>query len=115
MSISLLQTLDVIEVMENFIQRERPPEELRDKVDLSFKIEGQSVIVYEIRAHFLKPGQFIESNIAKATFVKAKMCWKIFWQRANLKWESYKPAPEVSTLKDFVEIIKADTHSCFWG
>jgi hypothetical protein len=65
MSISLLQTVDIIEVMENFIESKRPPEELRDKVDLSFKIEGQSVIVYEIRALFPKPGQFVESNMPK--------------------------------------------------
>jgi hypothetical protein len=44
MSISLLQTVDIIEVMENYIESERPPGELRDKVDISFKIEGQSVI-----------------------------------------------------------------------
>jgi hypothetical protein len=64
---------------------------------------------------FLNPGQFVESNIAKATFVKANLCWKIFWQKANLKWESYKPDPEVKTLKAFVKIIEEDKYGCFWG
>ena len=40
MAIDILQTLDVIEAMENFIARKRPPENIRDKLDLSFKIEG---------------------------------------------------------------------------
>jgi hypothetical protein len=71
MSISLLQTVDIIEVMENFIESKRPPEELRDKVDLSFKIEGQSVIVYEIRALFPKPGaicriKYCQSDLCKS-------------------------------------------------
>lgn len=101
--------------MENFMENNRPTEDIRDQLDLSYKIEDQSVIIYEIRPHWEKPGQMIESNIAKATFVKTSGHWKIFWLRASLKWESYQPTPAVKTLKEFLKIIEEDKHYCFWG
>ena len=115
MSIELLQTVDVIEIMENFIEKIRPPEEIRKKVDITYKIENQSVIIYEVRPHWEKPGQMIESVIGKATFVKENKHWKIFWRRANSKWQSYKPKPHVKTLNEFVKIIDEDKNGCFWG
>ncbi len=36
-------------VVGDFVKRRRPPEELRDKVDLSFRIENQSVFIFEVR------------------------------------------------------------------
>lgn len=46
MAIDTLQTSDVIEAMENFIARKRPPEQIRCKVDLGYKIAEQSIIVF---------------------------------------------------------------------
>jgi len=45
MAIDILQTLEVIEVMENFLSRKRPPEHLRNQLDIGYKIEDQSIIV----------------------------------------------------------------------
>ena len=44
MAIEILQTIEVIEVMENFISRIRPSEDIRNEIDFSYKIENQSVI-----------------------------------------------------------------------
>lgn len=52
MSIDLLQTVDIIEIMENYIENTRPPEEMRPQLDISYKIEGQSIIIFEIRPIF---------------------------------------------------------------
>lgn len=46
MSLSLFNTLDVIEIMENAIERMRPPEDIRDKLDLGYRIENQSIILF---------------------------------------------------------------------
>ena len=84
MAIDILQTLDVIEAMENFIARKRPPEHIRPKLDIGYKIEDQSIIVFEIRPKFEKPEEKRETPMAKTTFVKTKNHWKIFWMRADL-------------------------------
>lgn len=115
MSLDALLTLDTIEVMENYIDKIRLNEELRDVVDLAYVIENQSIIIYEIRPHFTIPAYKVESHIAKATFIKAKNCWKVYWLRANLKWHVYDPQPTVKTLQEFVELVEKDEHGCFWG
>jgi hypothetical protein len=115
MAIDTFQTVDIIEVMENFIERRRPPESIRHQLDLSYKIEDQSVLVFELRPRWNKPEEIMECNIAKATFVKTKNLWSIFWQRSDLKWHSYTAHPTVKTLKGFVKLVVEDKHSCFWG
>jgi Protein of unknown function (DUF3024) len=115
MPIDSLQTLDIIEVMENFMESRRPPEHLRAQVDLSYRIEDQSVIIFELRPRWDKPEEIRESSIAKATFVKEKNHWKIFWLRANQRWENYEPTPAVKDLREFVKIVDEDKLGCFWG
>jgi len=93
----------------------RPPEEIRNTFDISYKIENQSIIIFEIRPHWKNKNEFTESPIAKTTFVKAKNHWKIFWLREDLKWHGYEPNPFVNTIKEFVEIVDDDRYGCFWG
>ena len=115
MAIDILQTVDVIEAMENFIARKRPPEHIRPKLDLGYKIEGQSVIVFDIRPKWNKPEVIQEIPVAKTTFVKAKNHWKIFWMRSDMNWHSYSPQPTVKTISAFTKIVEEDKHHCFWG
>ena len=68
MAIDIFHTLHVIEIMENFIERKRPPENIRHQIDLSYKIENQSIIVFELRPVWNDPGKIMESNIAKITY-----------------------------------------------
>ena len=115
MAIDTLQTLEVIEAMENFISRIRPPESIRPKLDIGYKIEGQSIYVVEIRPQWNKPEVILEHPIAKTTFVKAKNHWKVFWMRADLNWHSYTPQPIVKTIIEFTKLVEEDNHHCFWG
>jgi len=115
MAIDSLQTLDVIEALENFILRKRPPEHIRDKLDISYTIEGQSIIIFEIRPQWDKPEIIHQYPVAKTTFVKAKNHWKVFWMRANLNWNSYAPKPFVKSIVEFTQLVEEDKHHCFWG
>ncbi|MGH9576307.1 MAG: DUF3024 domain-containing protein [Terriglobales bacterium] len=53
--------------------------------------------------------------MAKATFVKTEAAWRVYWQRADLKWHRYDPVPLVESLEDFVKLVDEDHHACFWG
>ena len=110
-----LQTLEIIEVMENFLERNRPPENLRHQLDVGYEIVGQTVSIYEIRPRPDSSKEIMHSAIAKTTFVKIKNYWQVYWQRANLKWNIYKPKPSVKTIKEFVELVEGDKYGCFWG
>ena len=78
MAIDIFKTIDIIEIMENYLEKVRPPENKRKQLDLSYKIEGQSVLLTESRPIWNNPSQFAEHDYAKATFIKAKMPGKYF-------------------------------------
>lgn len=115
MAIDTFQTLEIIEVMENFLSRSRPPESIRKDLDIGYKIEGHSVVIYEIRPQWNNSAVILERPIGKTTFVKAKNHWKIFWMRADLKWHSYSPKTTVKKLSQFVDLVEKDKYHCFWG
>jgi len=102
-------------MMGEFIKKHRPPPQIRNEVDLSFRLKGQSIEIFEIRPLWDNPNKIIEEQIAKATYVRSQQIWQIYWQRADLKWHRYDPNPEVDTLDEFIRIVEDDEFACFWG
>lgn len=115
MAFTLTNTVDIIELMENYIQRIRPAENIRHKLDVNYKIDSQSIILFEIRPSFHNAEQKIESEYAKATYIKSEERWKVYWMRGNLKWTLYDPKPKVKSLKDFLKLVEEDEYHCFRG
>lgn len=103
------------QLINRFLEENRPPAHMRNQVDLSCKFNDQTVEVLELRPHFKDKDIIIEQPIAKATYIKNKKIWNIYWQDSNLKWISYDPCPKVSLLEDFFTLIKEDKHACFFG
>jgi len=102
--------------MDAFMQQRRPPPHIRSKVDLAFRVSGQSVEIFEIRAVWSgPPDKKLESAVAKATYVKARGIWRVLWQRRDLKWHSYEPRPEVKSVAEFASLVSEDAHACFFG
>ncbi len=105
--------IDLIKMeMDGYIAKIRPKQEIRDKLDISYKISGQSVEIFEIRPDM--KGRIMNSPIAKTTYIRTNNTWKIFWMRADLKWHSYE-TPVVKSLKEFIKIVDDDEYCCFWG
>ena len=100
--------------MDEFIQKNRPPVELRNELDLAYRIEDQSVILFEKRKAW-NSDEIIEEPAAKTTYVKTHKEWRIYWQRADLKWHRYEPTPSVNCLEDFIDEVDEDSFACFWG
>lgn len=115
MSLDSLKYLEIIEAMEQFLERRRPPEHIRKELDFGYKIENQSIEIFEIRPSWREPNTLKESSVAKTTFVSSKNCWKVFWMRSDLKWHGYSPQLEVKTLAKFLKLVEEDKHGCFWG
>ncbi len=115
MTLDALHAAETINALEIFIDKRRPPEHIRHQLDLSYKIDKQSVIIFELRPFWQDKEKIIESPVAKATWVKAQNAWKIFWMRADLKWHGYAPDAKVDTIEEFLKIVDEDKHGCFWG
>lgn len=115
MAISEFEIKKCEKEIEAFMKARRPPAHIRSELDLGYRISGQSVEIFEIRPKWRNPSEKMEHAVAKATYVKTQKCWKIFWQRADLKWHGYNPAPEVKSVKEFLNIVSEDKHACFFG
>lgn len=98
-----------------YVEKRRPPAHIRKELDLSFRVRDQSVEIFEIRPAWRNPKEKQEQLVAKATFVKTQRIWKVYWQRADLKWHAYEPAPEVDTLEEFLALVERDEYGCFFG
>ena len=103
------------EKLVQFIEGRRPPPHIRAELDLAFRINGQSIEIFEVRPNWRDKTKLQEHSIAKATYNKGKRNWKVFWQRADLKWHSYNSNPEVASIEDFLAVVQKDEHGCFFG
>lgn len=115
MAISEFEIKRCEKLVGTFIENNRPPPHIRKQLDLSFRIKNQSIEIFGLRSLWNNPDKIIEEMQAKATYVKKTKTWKVYWQRADLKWHSYQPTPEVDTLEDFLTLVSKDEHYCFKG
>ena len=115
MALNEFEEKRIEKIVRQYVEKHRPPPHLRSEVDLSFRLKGQSVEIFEIRSLWSNPNEKIEEAVAKATYVKSRKIWKVFWQRADLKWHRYDPVPEVKILEEFLEVVEKDEYACFYG
>ena len=98
-----------------YVKSIRPASHMRKKLDFYFRVSGQSFEIVERRPQWNDPIKIRESPIAKATYVKSRKVWRLYWMRADLQWHSYEPYPESGSLEKILETIKQDRYHCFWG
>lgn len=116
MALSEIEVARVKRALDSFMQIRRPPPHIRPKLDLGYRISGQSVEIFEIRPVWRgPPHERHESAVAKATFVRSRNVWRVFWQRRDLKWHGYEPANEVRSIDDFLSVVAEDRYACFFG
>ncbi len=115
MALSEFEEKKCEKIVRAYVEKHRPSAHMRNEIDLSFRVKNQSVEIFEIRPLWNDPNKKIEEAVAKATYVKRQKIWKIYWQRADLKWHGYEPDPEVETLEDFIDIVEKDEYACFYG
>lgn len=116
MAFAEIELARVRRALEAFMQQRRPPPHVRPKLDLGFRISGQSVEIFELRPRWRgPPDEKHELPVAKATYVRARRVWRVFWQRRDLKWHRYEPRPEVKAVEEFAALVSEDAHACFFG
>ena len=105
------------QAVEEFMDRRRPPAEIRDELDLDYRIDGddQTVAIFEVRPHWRDPDEEVESPVAKMKYVKTRDIWKLYWVRGDGNWHKYDRAAEVGSLDKALEIVDDDEYHCFWG
>jgi len=113
MGFSEAELAKIQDVVGTYIERIRPKDEdIRKRLDLAFRVEGQSVYLFEIRPDLT--GRIMTHDVAKTTFVRTENVWKVYWMRADLKWHAYETT-NLKTITGFVKAVETDKYGCFWG
>jgi len=115
MAVSEFEMKRIEKEVRAFVDKRRPPPHIRPELDLDCRVKGQSVEIFEVRPRWRDPGKKMENAVAKATYVKTQRIWKVYWQRADLKWHAYEPTPQVKELNEFLAIVDRDAYGCFFG
>jgi len=115
MALSEIERKRVEGAMEGFLERQRPSPEIRPKMDLGYRINGQSVAIFEIRPRWDQPSERMETPVAKVSYVRTRDIWKVYWMRGDGKWHGYEPVPTVGSIEKFLQLVEADQHACFFG
>jgi len=101
--------------LDKFLEQHRPPIHIREQLDIGYKIQNQSVVLFEVRPNFRNPMEKLEIPIAKATYVKTKKQWKIYWHKSDFKWHEYKPVATVVDLEHFLDVVALNEYGCFFN
>ncbi len=111
-----MSTIDLTEkTIHDFVESIRPPQEIRNQLDMGYKYENNTVEFFEIRPRWNDPSIIDHQPFAKAKFVKSRQVWTIYWLPSSLKWKKYEPQPEVKSIHKVCELIKNDEYACFFG
>jgi hypothetical protein len=111
MSLNEFEERLVKEKMAKFLQKRRPPVNIRDQVDLQYRIKDQSVTIFELRPRWNTP-EIIESPIAKTTYIRSQNIWQVYNMGRDLKWHVYA---NLDSFYGFLKAVDEDENSCFWG
>jgi hypothetical protein len=116
MAFSELELRGCRRTLEAWVQRRRPRDPLvREQLDYGYRVDRQSVELFEIRPRFREPSKKVEKSIAQATYVRTTNRWRVFWMKRDLKWHTYGPDPDVASLEEFLKVVDADEFCCFFG
>src|SRR3954447_2971556 len=83
MALSKVEIEHCEKLVAEFVSKRRPPPHIRAKLDLAFRISGQSIEIFMVRPAWRNEGRKIEEPVAKSTYNRQKHRWKILWRRAD--------------------------------
>jgi len=91
------------------------PQRVRDKVRLSFRIEGNVIDLFEVRPRFRVPRQWQEEGVARFRYVQSRRVWRLYCQYRDLRWHEYEPHFEARSFDELLTEVDQDPTGIFWG
>lgn len=98
-----------------FCERRVSPH-VRHKVNLSYKVRGNSITIIENRAPWRKELiEWTHSPIAQIRYDEKKNTWTLYCMDRNRKWWVYDSLPSVKDIDKVIDEIDKDPTRIFWG
>lgn len=98
-----------------FCKRRVPPHAL-DKVNLSYKIRGNSVTIIESRAPWFEGvNEWSSMSVAKIRYDEKSGKWTLYCADRNDKWHEYSDMEPTTKIDKILSEIDEDPTGIFWG
>jgi DUF3024 family protein len=91
------------------------PQHVRDKVRLSFRMEGNVIDLFELRPAFQAPRKWQEEGVARFRYVQSRGVWRLYCEFSDLRWHEYEPFFEARTFDELLTEVDRDPTGIFWG
>ena len=114
MPISPFQVARVSKLLQEYCDARVPPE-IRAELEVKFRFDGNSLILFERRPAFNRPGDFVEPVVAKFRYYVERQEWVLYWRDRNQRWHRYERIPPSPAFDDLLEEVDADPTGIFWG
>lgn len=110
-----LELQDIKRCMDLFLSKRRPAENLRHENDLSYRITGHDIDIFELHASDeSKKPKMVEQPSIKVTYVEDSKQWTLYWMRPNAEWHLYQD-DAVPSFSIAMRIVDRDEFGCFFG
>ena len=114
MAFSEIELKKIEKLVGEFCQN-RVPKKIQNELRYGYRVEGQSIFVYEDRPRWDKPSEWLAVDFAKLLYIRRQHIWKLYWKRASGKWELYEPKGKSRHLGVLIAAIDEDNWGCFFG
>ena len=91
------------------------PKHVKDKIHLSYRFRGNSVILVEHRPYFLRPSEWAESVVAQFRFEPKTNTWTLYCADRNSKWHKYRNMEPTEEFDLLLQEVNEDPTGIFWG
>ena len=92
-----------------------PDAAVRAKLRIEYRIEGNAIVLFEVRPRWQQPKEWMEEPVAKFRYVASIDRWRLFCMWRDLKWHGYARLPEAGSLAELVREVRSDPTGIFWG
>ena len=114
MPISSFERKRVSKLLNSYCDQ-RIPRQIRDELELRFRFEGNSIILYERRPAWNRPGEWTESVVAKFRYFVGRHEWVLYCRERHERWKRYDLIGASRVFEDLLSEIDDDPTGIFWG
>jgi len=114
MAFAELELKRIEKIVGGFCRRRTLPQ-FAHELRIDYRIEGQSVVVYEDRPDWRDETKRMHNPFAKLRYVRTTGLWTLYWMRADLKWHAYTPASPSADLAKLIDVVDEDAYCAFFG
>lgn len=114
MTLSTTERVSLEAILAHYCEK-RVPSHVRDKVQMSFRIEGNIVTLFEKRVYFQDHSRWIEHPVARFRYVKVRNKWELYWLDRNSRWHLYDNVRPNRSIEPLLAEVDKDPTGIFWG